>query len=142
MDFDQKSIEDDLNRLEAGAIPCFRKANKSDYAAGLRIGKHSTSCVSQRRTVDLICTWIPGPRQNLITRGTYKNLTEEFLTEEYLAWSKKTMPTLKIGTLPRPKLHSGIFCTVHFHTEPSTLGRLDRPLSPRPIIRSHFEFHF
>ena len=87
---------------------------------------------TERRTVDLICTWIPGPRQNLITRGTYKNLTEEFLTEEYLAWSKKTMPTLEIGTLPRPKLHSGILAppifirhrrlsvvwTVHFHLDP------------------------
>ena len=43
MDFDQKSVEDDLNKLEAGAIPCFRRANKSDYAAGLRIGKHLTT---------------------------------------------------------------------------------------------------
>ena len=33
-------------------------------------------------------------------------------------------------------------CTAHFYKAPSTFGRLDRPLSPRPIIRSHFEFHF
>ena len=86
---------------------------------------------TERRAVELICTWIPGPRQNLITRGTYKNLTEELMTEEIIEWSKKTTPTLEIGTLPRPKLHEGIFApssewTVHFYPITSTFGRLDR----------------
>ena len=52
---------------------------------------------------------IPDLRQNLVNRGTYKNITDEFMTRDYISWFKKTKPTLQMETLPQKRLHEGYF---------------------------------
>ena len=52
---------------------------------------------------------IPDLRQNLVNRGTYKNITDEFMTRDYISWFKKTKPTLQMETLPKIRLHEGYF---------------------------------
>ena len=104
----------ELDKLEARSIPCFRKANKSEYAAGLWRGSTSRPNVCQCQAILHLTTvqqtlLIPDLRQNLVNRGTYKNIKDEFMTRDYISWFKKTKPTFEMETLPQKRLHEGDF---------------------------------
>ena len=107
----ENTSDGELDKLEARSISCFRKANKSNYAAGLWKGS-TYSLYNIAKSCSLAIYYrllIPDLRQNLVNRGTYKNITDEFMTRDYISWFKKTKPTLQMETLPQKRLHEGYF---------------------------------
>lgn len=117
--FDDEEYEYDLNLLQSAAFPCFKNADKANYAAALRFVlqikpnlkvKFGASKLEVRKGVIEISPKIDcetNLRDDLINRGTYENLNAEFLTPANIKWAETTKPSFDMDELPRPKLHHG-----------------------------------
>ena len=110
--FDDEEHEYDLNLLQSAAFPCFKNADKANYAAALRsvlqiknlkVKEVRKSVIETNSNIDCETNL----REDLINRGTYENLNAEFLTPANIKWAETTNPSFDMDELPRPKLHHG-----------------------------------
>ena len=113
---DHEEHEYDLDILQSEAISCFKLANKPNYAAALR--HRFKLMIFKRKMIGWEIEILKHQHENLkrddlIKRGTYENLKEEFLKPSEVKWFENITPDFEMDELPRPNLHSGSFISNH-----------------------------